>query len=340
VNGPITHEERVAVTEHFYRRCYRTAVLAAIVVCAASIGASFLEQGYVSLVNLSTCCVMAIAIAAFGRESGYRLLRRYPVLAALPILLLVGPAHWWPQMDFDAVIFAALAPIALLACTAQRARDVCLVLALILVGIVADSFVDPHTRGYGHPTLIIANCVATALTVLLLNLTVHWSGLVVLSEATGPAAFADQEAAPLLEPPGPHSEIVAARVGRLSRTPLGVLGLEAAEELASWMRAIRELISSAQARRHAWYRATGFHARELQVLLLLSEHKEADVASYLGISVKTVRNTAVRALQRERRDLGGDTDVTRSDIARELAATYPTAEVVESLATEVQSLPG
>jgi DNA-binding CsgD family transcriptional regulator len=335
MNRPITDEERVAVLEHYYRRCYITAVAAVVAVCVVCAVVSLLDRGRLVPLTIGACAAVALVTACFARQSAYRLLRHAPYLVAVPAVALIGPVHWWPAIDLNLVSFAVIAPIALAVCAAQRARDVYWSLALIAVARAAATALDPQAGAHGNAVSFASVVVTAVLSVALLSFTVHWSGLVVLSEASGPD---DEGGGPLLLEAGSPAVLPVGR-GRLSRTPLTVLAVDAAHELAGWMRAIRELIVSSSARRQAWYRATGFHARELQVLLLLSEHREVEVASSLGISVKTVRNTAVRALARERRDLDEEasSEVTRRQVAIELAATYPTAGAIESLAAEVET---
>lgn len=333
---PVTDAERVAVTEHYFVRTYRFTVLSAIVVSALSVLVAGVDEGSVPWATACVCAGFAAALATVSGERGYRLLRRRPYLPCLPALVALVTASLWTAVDGNALSFAAAASMAVAIAVAQGPRQLYPILALSALAVAGASVAGRNTTPPHTPATFASVAIAGFLTGAFIKFAIHWYGLIVLSEVEAPGA----DAAALIPPP--PDEPPALPVVPRGRAPLSALVLDAAHELALWMRAVRDLITSASARRDAWYNATGFHARELQVLLLLQHHPDEDVARYLGISTKTVRNTAARALRRERSQLDDASrdQVSRETLSAELASTYPTAEAIERVAGEIDPLDG
>lgn len=331
IRRPITDAERVAVTERYFVRTYRFTVISAAVVCALSVLVAGVAERSLPWATASVCAAFVAPLAVVSGERGYRLLRRRPYLPCVPALVTVVAASLWTGVDGNALSFAAGATWAIAIAVAQGPRQLYPILALSSLA-VAGATVAGRSSATSHDlATFVSVAVSAFVTGALIKFAIHWYGLIVLSEVDAP-----EENAPALLPSPPDERPSLTPVPR-GRVPLSALVLEAAQELALWMRAVRDLIRSAPARRDAWYNATGFHARELQVLLLLQHHCDDDVARYLGISTKTVRNTAARALRRERSQLddASRAQVTRETLSGELASTYPSVDAIERVAGEV-----
>ena len=336
MTGPLSDEERVAVTERFYLRCYGAAARGAAALCLVAILVAYIDRGAFSAATAMAGAGGAVRTPSAGRRHSPEPARRRPYVACAPALAAVALARWWPAVDQNALYFAVVAPIGLVVCAAQGPRQAAAAVAVVAAATALAAVLDRRDPGVGTAGAVASATFGVLVSGWLLKFAVHWNGLIVLSEARGPGS------PPLLEGVSPPwNPVVASLPGatrRLRHPPLTALAVDTAHRVALWMLAVRELIADRRVRREAWSRATGFHARELQVLLLLAHHPEADVARYLRITVKTVRNTADRALRRERAHLDGEArrGITREGLARELASTYPSAEAIEELAGELR----
>ncbi len=338
----ITQEERVAVTEHYYVRCYLAAVGAAIGLCVVAGVVAYVDEGSFSPATVATSGAIAVALAAVWNQAGYRRLRPRPYLLCLPALTAVALARWWPAVDQNALYFAVVGPIALVVSVAQGPREAFVVIAAIALGTCLAAVVDRSDPSLSSAQALVTATVGVLASSWTLKLAVQWNALIAISEAQAPES---RHASPPVTADNPPLAMatraalpLARPERRLRHPPLTALALDAAHQLAVWMEAIRALVSNPSARRDAWSKITGFHARELEVLLLLDRHNEADVARFLHITIKTVRNTADRALRRERRNLNPAVQptITRKELSRELASTYPTVTEIQQLAADLE----
>ena len=78
MNRPLTDEERVAVTERFYRRCYRATVFSAMALCGVAVLVAYANAGEFPWVAACACTLLAAGEAILCGERGYLLLRRRP----------------------------------------------------------------------------------------------------------------------------------------------------------------------------------------------------------------------------------------------------------------------
>lgn len=327
MSDAIALDERAQVGEQYFLDCYPVAIAAALGLCGVAATVALVDQGPQALGTLAVIGILAVFAIGCSctpklRDRCYRALRGQAYVLATPALLAVPLASLWPSVDQNALYFAVAGPIAIIICVAQGPRDGFGAVLLIAAATVAAAALDRAEPGLSSLQQLSTATIGLIVSAVLLKVVVQWSALVVQE-----GAYSLAEAPPSQAPSPPAQPVEPRTAPVASRPPLTALALAVAEEIAAWMSAIREVLGGANARSRVWSEITGFQARELQVLLLLHVHDAEDVASYLSIKVSTVRNTASRAVSRERQgivDPEAKASFTQADLSRELAERYPT----------------
>lgn len=338
----VTPDQRARVGEFYFLSCYPVAVAAAAGLCGVAAAVAVVDQGARATGTLAVIGLfLTIAAGASWtrdlRDACYQMLRGRAYLLAAPALLVVPLARLWPAVDQNALYFAVAGPIAVVACVAQGPKDGFSAIALIAAATAVAATIDRAEPGLASAQQLSTATLGLLLSGILIKVVVQWSALIVQEGAhlLASPTLADRRhsTAPMPAVTSPAVPPVAARL------PLTALAIHVAEEIALWMQAIKVILGSGKARSLAWREVTGFQARELQVLLLLHVHRDEDVARFLSINVRTVRNTASRAINRERKaiiDPVVAANFTQADLSRELAERYPTSSELETEASAVE----
>jgi DNA-binding CsgD family transcriptional regulator len=342
MNEAINPEQRARVGEYYFLACYPVAVAATVGLCGVAAAVAVVDHGANAVGTLVVIgLLLALAVGASltrdRRDACYQALRGRAYLLAAPALLVVPLARLWPAVDQNALYFAVAGPVAIIACVAQGPRDGFTAIALIVAGTAAAAAIDSAEPGLASAQQLSTATLGLLLSAVLVKVIVQWGGLIAQEGAHLPESPTPESAHQIA---GPLPAIEHPTTPVATRTPLTALAIRVAEELGLWMQAIRTILGSGKSRSLAWREVTGFQARELQVLLLLHRHTDEDVARFLSISVQTVRNTASRAVSRERRGISDPVEAanfTQAALSQELAESYPTASELEAEAVAVEA---
>jgi DNA-binding CsgD family transcriptional regulator len=339
----VTPDQRARVGEFYFLSCYPVAVAAAIGLCGVAAAVAVVDHGTnaagtLVVIGLLLTIAVGASLTRDLRDACYQALRGRAYLLAAPALLVVPLARLWPAVDQNALYFAVAGPVAIVACVAQGPRDGFTAIVLIPAATAAAAAIDNAEPGLASAQQLSTATLGLLLSAVLVKVIVQWGALIAQEgahlPASPPPAAPRQIAGPLPAIERPLTPPISAR------PPLTALALGVAEELALWMQAIRTILGSGKARSLAWREVTGFQARELQVLLLLHVHSDEDVARFLSIKVGTVRNTASRAVNRERQAISDPVvaaNFTQADLSQELAEIYPTSSELEADALAVEA---
>jgi DNA-binding CsgD family transcriptional regulator len=339
IGAEIQPVDRVWLSEVFYERCYSAAIWATLMLCAVAGLLAFVDEQSAPEATIGVACVIGgLAIKVRGTP-GYLWLRERPnILAAIgPVVAL---SALWPAVDENAIYFPALGVLALIACVASRLRDAAFVVGSVALGTFVAAVLD-----FRSPALATAEQLATATLAVvvcgaLLAAIASWCAIWVIEQA-------DTVPETGLQPPDP-----ASIEDRLLPAPTATvrhvaLPLRAAEAMASWINAIRDLLGTVRFRA-ASSRLTNFRARELQVLLLRAGgFDHAEIAGFLSVKISTVRRYESSAAESQRRRVAaarlagtasfqasglGELALTPAGIADELVARFPDERAVRNLA--------
>ncbi|MEA2373926.1 MAG: hypothetical protein QOD53_389 [Thermoleophilaceae bacterium] len=312
--SPLTLNERVAVGETFFRRCFSIALNITMVLAAVAMLLALLNPRTSAGGTIVIAALVAVAARAGPRATRYEWLRRYPYA-----LVLGGPltavSSLGPAVDANALYFPALAPLALIACVAQRRRERIAVIVSVAIGTLAAAVLDTHSPNLSSPEALTGATVGVAYLGVLLGVVIDWCARRVLLAPDG----VDADASPIDAPagrtavrPALANEIVPEEGRRLAR--IQSISLASNDEIT-------------RVRPESLSRLT---ARELQILFLVGEGLDRhDVADSLCISPKTVDKHIQHV-----RDKTGLTGTGRptSWLALDLPPFRPPAQTARALA--------
>lgn len=348
----LTALESVWISERFYRRCYLLAVDGMLVMCAVGVILAYVDghSGRAATIGVAAA-LGALAACARGR-AGYQWLREHPTTLALAGPLAVVTALW-PGVDENALYFPVLGPLAMVACVASHRREAFGVIASLAAGTCFAAVLDTHSPAFSGAAALTTATSGVLVSGILLTIVATWSAIWILDEAratpadmprSGLASAATPSPAPPTHRLSPSPPILLpARVTAAERSR-NRLPDDAAQTNALWIVAIRDkIVTASQGARRIWIELTGFRARELQILLLRGDgYRERDIAALLSLkpsSVRTYTKAAVgRHNNRERTKEAAPVGTLNydwrgaADIARELAARYPTPQDIHNLA--------
>jgi len=266
--GPLTPSERAAVGEDFFRRCYGAALIATMLLCGVAVLLALVDRDTAPTGTIVIVFAVLAGVAAVRGFSGYARVRRHRYA-----LVLAGPltavSSLFPAVDANAVYFPALAPLALIACVAQRRRERVAVIASLALGAMVAALLDTRSSELRTAGSIVGATIGVVVLGLLLSIVVDWCARRLLLEPDD----GDVERTVATGVRAQTAEIEAQQRER-----------ERDERVAAIREASREHL--VRLRPSSLAKLT---ARELQILFLVAERLDRyDIAECLAVSPKTV----------------------------------------------------
>jgi len=269
--GPLTPSERAAVGEDFFRRCYGAALIATVLLCSIAVVLALVDRDAAPTGTIVIVFAVLAGVAAVRGSSGYERVRRHRYT-----LVLAGPltaiSSLFPAVNANAVYFPALAPLALIACVAQRRRERVAVIVSLALGSTVAALLDTRSSELRAAGSIAGATIGVIVLGLLLSIVVDWSARRLLLEP-------DDGDVGRTVAPGARARTADIEAQQRKRER---------DERDQRVAAIREAPREHLVRLRPSSLAK-LTARELQILFLIAERLDRyDIAECLAISPKTV----------------------------------------------------
>jgi DNA-binding CsgD family transcriptional regulator len=255
----------VAVGEEFFRECWSAALYVTMLLAVIAVILALLNGKTTPTGTLVIAAAICLGARAAQRPSGYEWLRRHRYATGLagPVAAL---SSLWPAVDANALYFPALAPLALIACVAQRRRERIVVIASLALGTLVAAILDTRSPELSTSAELASATAGAAITGLMVGIVVDWCARKVL-----------------LAPDDLDADLLRGNVVEL-RSAKTVDEDQQLERVSAISRASRDDLKRNQSKS-----LSGLTARELQIVFLTAEGLDRhDIADRLSISPKTV----------------------------------------------------
>ena len=181
----LTFAERATLMERFYWRCYRASLDATLALAAIAVLLACLNSNTQPYATGLLAIIVGLGTRLARTPARYRWLRRHPTALAFAGPLAAGCALW-PATDANALYFPALAPLAIIACVAQRRRDTLTVIVSIAAGTFLGGLVDTRFPALAEPAELASATLAVGVVGALMTVLVNWCAKQVALTAQGP----------------------------------------------------------------------------------------------------------------------------------------------------------